>query len=142
MTHSNPSISAATIAQLFNLLASTIAGSQLHGAMRKSRQPRCTAAQSLLLVAMTPKPLDQSRNFGRAIFTRYRRSRRTGRTRARDGTKLSKACPKLKPPKQATACPRCLIFDLELLDIRRLGFGGFDPLLHFRERHDHVGIGL
>jgi hypothetical protein len=93
MTPSSLSISAATIAQLSNLLAAAIAGSQLHCSMRKSRQPRCTAAKSFVLAVMTPKPLDQSRNFGRAIFVRYQRSRRTGRTRARDGTKVKQAVP-------------------------------------------------
>src|ERR1700689_2367703 len=127
MTPSNLSISAATIARPSNLLAAAIDGSPLHCSMRKSRQPRCTAAKSFVLAVMTPKPLDQSRNFGRAIFARYRRSRRTGRTRARDGMKLSKACPVLKPLKQATTRPQCLIFDLKLFDIRRLGLGGFDP---------------
>jgi hypothetical protein len=112
MTPSNLSISAATIAQPSNLLAAAIAGPQLHCSMRKSRQQRCTAAKSFVLAVVTPKPLDESRNFGSAIFARYRRSRRTGRTRARDGTKLSKACPKLKPHKQAAEGLYCLIFDL------------------------------
>ncbi len=52
--------------------------------------------------------------------------------RARDGTKLSKECPKLKPHKQAADGLYCLIFDLKFLDIFGLGLGGFDPLLHFR----------
>jgi hypothetical protein len=71
MTPSNLSISAATIAQPSNFLAAAIAGSQLHFAMRKSRQSRCAAAKSFVLAVMTPKPLDQSRNFGRAIFAVY-----------------------------------------------------------------------
>src|SRR5712671_878435 len=59
---------------------------------------------------------------------------------APDGTKLSNACPMLEPFKQAAGRPRCLIFDLELLDVGRLGFGGLDPFLHLGHRHDHTGI--
>jgi hypothetical protein len=68
MTPSDLSSSGATIAQPSNFLAAAIARSQLHFSMRKSRQPRCTAAKSFVLAVMTPKPLDESRNFGRAIF--------------------------------------------------------------------------
>jgi hypothetical protein len=42
--------------------------SQLYGAMRKSRQPRCTAAISKTAVMKTPKPLEVGWNFSRAIF--------------------------------------------------------------------------
>jgi hypothetical protein len=68
MTPSDLGISTATIAQPSNFLAAAIAASQLDFAMRKSRQPRCTAAKSFVLAVMTPKPLDESRNFGRAIL--------------------------------------------------------------------------
>jgi hypothetical protein len=36
--------------------------------MRKSRQPRCTAAILQIAVVKTAKPLDAGWNFGRAIF--------------------------------------------------------------------------
>jgi hypothetical protein len=62
MTPSDQSISAATIAQPPNLLAAGIASSQLHGAMRKSRQPRCNAAISGAASANAPKPLTGSQN--------------------------------------------------------------------------------
>jgi hypothetical protein len=78
MTPSNLSFSAATIARRSNLLAAAIDGSRLHCSMRKSRQLRCTAAKSFVLVVMTPKPLEESRNFGRATLARYRRSRADG----------------------------------------------------------------
>ena len=57
---------------------------------------------------------------------------------ALDGIKLSKACPMLEPLKQAT---RCLIFDLKLFDVSRLGLGGLDPFLHLGHRHNGAGIG-
>src|ERR1700709_670893 len=57
------------------------------------------------------------------------------------GIKLSKACPELEPAKQAATRRRCLIFDLELLDIGRLRPRRLDPFDHFRQRHDHAGIG-
>src|ERR1700722_12716236 len=56
-------------------------------------------------------------------------------------SKLSKACPRLEPGKQAGPAARLLIFDLELFDIGRLRLGGLDPLLHFRGRHHHGGVG-
>src|SRR5258708_35195326 len=60
---------------------------------------------------------------------------------ARDGTKLSKACPMLGPCKRAARRARCLIFNLELFDVVRLGFGGLDPFLHLGHHHDDTGIG-
>jgi hypothetical protein len=36
--------------------------------MRKSRQPRCTAAKSIGVAAQTSKLLDAERNFDRAIL--------------------------------------------------------------------------
>jgi hypothetical protein len=38
--------------------------SQLHCAMRKSRQPRCTAANSRATAQETPKLLEADQNFG------------------------------------------------------------------------------
>src|SRR5258708_35774439 len=73
---------------------------------------------------------------------RQRRLGGAGRANAQFGTKLSKTCPMLEPFKQATLGARCLIFDLELLDVGRLGFGSLDPFLHLRQPHDHFGIGL
>ena len=37
----------------------------------------------------------------------------------------------LEPVKRAQRFARCLIFDLELLDVGGFGLGGFDPFLHF-----------
>jgi hypothetical protein len=60
-------------------------------------------------------------------------SRRLGtnhRANVPNGMLLSKACPLLEPFKQAIRRLHCLIFDLKLFDIGRLGSGGFDPFLH------------
>jgi hypothetical protein len=47
--------------QIFGSFASL--RSQRHVAMRKSRQPRCTAANSMIAAADTLKPLDADQNF-------------------------------------------------------------------------------
>jgi hypothetical protein len=73
---------------------------------------------------------------------RHRRLNMAGRASVPDGTKLSRTCPMLEPFKQATGRARCLIFDLKLFDVGGLGFGGLDPFLHFRQRHDGAGIDL
>jgi hypothetical protein len=52
--------------------------SQLDGAMRKSRQPRCTAAILQIAVVKAAKLLDAGWNFGRAIFSARRWMRREG----------------------------------------------------------------
>jgi hypothetical protein len=52
--------------------------SQLSGAMRKSRQPRCTAAFAQIGATKTAKPLDVGWNFGRAIFRSRPAARREG----------------------------------------------------------------
>src|SRR5947199_71498 len=54
---------------------------------------------------------------------------------------LSRTCPWIEPVKRAKAPAGCLIFDLELLDVGRLGFGRLDPLGHFRHGHDGFGVG-
>ena len=107
--------------------------------MRKSRQPRCIAAISGTVAFKTSKLLDADWNFSQAVF---RARAAAGRDTALDGRKLSKACPPLKPFKQAAHRLRCLIFHLELFDVSGLGFGGFDPFLHLREPHDQAGVFL
>jgi hypothetical protein len=52
--------------------------SQLSGAMRKSRQPRCTAAILQIAVVKAAKLLDAGWNFGRAIFRAGSAARREG----------------------------------------------------------------
>jgi hypothetical protein len=52
--------------------------SQLYGAMRKSRQPRCIAANSKTAVMKAPKLLDTGWNFSRAIFRASPPARRDG----------------------------------------------------------------
>jgi hypothetical protein len=53
-----------------------IARSQLDCAMRKSRQRRCSAANSHIIAGKTPKLLDRGRNFSRAIFGAFAPGRR------------------------------------------------------------------
>src|SRR5438132_9639465 len=64
-----------------------------------------------------------------------------GSAPAAGGTCLSKACPMLEPFKRASRRVPCLIFDLELFDIGRLGLCGLDPFLHLGHRHDGPGVG-
>jgi hypothetical protein len=47
-----------------------LARSKRDVAMRKSRQPRCTAAISGIMAPSSAKLLDAVRNFGQAIFAR------------------------------------------------------------------------
>jgi hypothetical protein len=51
-----------------NFRQRAIAASQLYGAMRKSRQPRCIAAISAIAVAEALKLLAAERNLAWAIF--------------------------------------------------------------------------
>jgi hypothetical protein len=52
--------------------------SQLDGAMRKSRQPRCIAVNPKTEAIKTPKLLDAGWNFSRAIFRASSPARRDG----------------------------------------------------------------
>src|SRR5438309_422797 len=100
--------------------------------MRKSRQPRCSAASPAMAAPATPKPLEACPNSDCAMGPALLRVRRGRRADRAADTRLSKACPALEPFKRAALRIHCLIFDLELLDIGRLGLGGLDPLLHLR----------
>src|SRR5260370_25233333 len=73
------------------------------------------------LAPTAPKLLDGCRNPSCAICSRHHRPGGADHASAPDGTKLSKACPTLEPFKQAAGGAGCLIFDLELLDVGRLG---------------------
>ncbi len=73
------------------------------------------------LAPTTPKLLDGCRNPSCAILFASSSTRRRRSCERPDGTKLSKTCPTVEPFKQAARRARCLIFDLELLDVGRLG---------------------
>src|SRR5260370_35772810 len=103
--------------------------------MRKARQLRCPAVCPAITAASAPKPLDRIRNSSRATSARQRGLSGGGHASTPDGTELSKACLLFKPFKQATTRACCLIFHLKLFDIGRLGIGGPDQFLYFRQRH-------
>jgi hypothetical protein len=62
-------------------------------AMRKSRQPRCTAAIFGIAASGGSKLLDAARNFAQAIFWHRRWHIASAHEGCLNGMKLSKACP-------------------------------------------------
>src|SRR5512140_1040336 len=107
--------------------------------MRKSRQPRCTAANRPTATLKGAEAAGGRTEFGVGDKWRIANGYAVqAHAAVPDGTKLSKRCPLREPRKQAAGRARCLIFDLELLDVGGLRLRRLDPFLHLRQRHDHV----
>jgi hypothetical protein len=88
------------------------ARSKRYGAMRKSRQTRCTAAILGIVAPDSAKLLDVVRNFGQAIFAPGAWPFVSDRKTRPDDPKLSKVCLVREPSKQASPSMRCLIIHL------------------------------